>query len=1094
MNSNYPYSNAILRRRFFILLAMLLAALGGMPGLAVTFTNQMDASLVLGKSNFTGSAAASPAASLKSPAQCIISPGGKLIVSEQGGTGAGRVVIWNSVPTTNGAAADVVLGRTSFTDTVTGTTAIKTNQVVSGVLATPDGKLIITDDLNNRVLIWNSIPTVSGTAADVVIGQTSMTTGTAGISASAMNSPRNVLLTPDGKLLVSDYGNSRVLIFNSVPTSNGAAANVVIGQTSLTTRTRGLGASECGGPYGLALSSTGRLVISDLDVHRVLVYNTVPTSNGAAADVVIGQTGFGLEGSGTTASRMNLPGFIGISPTGQLAVGELSNNRVIIFNSIPTTNGAAANVVLGQPNFTTGLSDNGGTSAHSLYNPCASFTQDGRLFVGDRFNGRVLVFGSAAPAVTTPTSSSIATTSATLGGNVVTDGGANITERGVVYALTSANADPLINGSGVAKVVAGGTTGVFTVSVTGLSAGRGYSFKAYATNSVGTTYTTPVATFTTGLGSTVVINTNDSGIGSLRQAVLNANANPGADAITFDPTVFATAQTINITSSLPAFTGDTSVTGPAAGVTVNSGVVSIAFTVAAATTASFTGLTISGGIEGIRNNGTLTASNCVFRTPGNAGIYNSNVATATGCTFDRGSQGIENNGTLTVSNSTFIGVVNAGISNGNSAVVSNCTFSGGASLFNGGTATATNCTFSGNTGSVENYDQMTLINCTCGPAIVGGFGIVSDPGSTLTLKNTLSIGISGTYTNGGGNLIAASAAAAGLDPTGLQSNGGPTKTIALVSGSPAINGGLDANVPVGITTDQRGSGFPRLVGTVDIGAYEAPLPPAVIAWDDFLRQQDSGAGWSSNWSVAPPIGVNLVYPGLNSGGYAAGGPVNFPGALRDLPAQTTGVVYLSALISGTSYANVTLYNGASELLGFGIVYSGTGPATQYGAFDNTRNLRSYSTVNVNGARHLIVIRVDLDANTFAGWVDPNLAAPLGAPAFSSSTTFATGYDFNRLRLELGPGSQVDELRVVRWDPELLETQTTSPAVSAPVAFGLTDSAASLSATVAGGGLPITEVGVVYAPTSVDADPNPGDAGVIQVSGAAFPVGVAGRVV
>ena len=68
MNSNYPYSNAILRRRFFILLAMLLAALGGMPGLAVTFTNQMDASLVLGKSNFTGSAAASPAASLKSPA------------------------------------------------------------------------------------------------------------------------------------------------------------------------------------------------------------------------------------------------------------------------------------------------------------------------------------------------------------------------------------------------------------------------------------------------------------------------------------------------------------------------------------------------------------------------------------------------------------------------------------------------------------------------------------------------------------------------------------------------------------------------------------------------------------------------------------------------------------------------------------------------------------------------------------------------------------------------------------------------------------------------------------------------------------------
>ena len=83
-----------------------------------------------------------------------------------------------------------------------------------------------------------------------------------------------------------------------------------------------------------------------------------------------------------------------------------------------------------------------------------------------------------------------------------------------------------------------------------------------------------------------------------------------------------------------------------------------------------------------------------------------------------------------------------------------------------------------------------------------------------------------------------------------------------------------------------------------------------------LRQQDSGAGWTSNWTGAVAgIGANLVYPGLNSGGYAAAGPVGFPGALRDLPPQTTGVVYLSALVSGTSYANVTLYNGGTELIG-----------------------------------------------------------------------------------------------------------------------------------------------------------------------------------
>ena len=101
-----------------------------------------------------------------------------------------------------------------------------------------------------------------------------------------------------------------------------------------------------------------------------------------------------------------------------------------------------------------------------------------------------------APLVSSPTSADITATTATLGGNVTAAGGSAITERGVVYSLTSANADPLISGSGVTKVIASGTdTGVFTVPVTGLAAGEAYSFKAYAANSLGTNYT-GVATFT----------------------------------------------------------------------------------------------------------------------------------------------------------------------------------------------------------------------------------------------------------------------------------------------------------------------------------------------------------------------------------------------------------------------------------------------------------------------------------------------------------------------------------------------------------------------------------------------------------------------
>ncbi len=113
----------------------------------------------------------------------------------------------------------------------------------------------------------------------------------------------------------------------------------------------------------------------------------------------------------------------------------------------------------------------------------------------DVYTARIVLTGL--PTVITPTSMSITSTSATLGGNVTNDGGPVITERGVVYSTTTVNANPLINGAGVTKITSAGTTGVFTANATGLGTGTGYSFKAYATNSVGTTYTSPVSAFTT---------------------------------------------------------------------------------------------------------------------------------------------------------------------------------------------------------------------------------------------------------------------------------------------------------------------------------------------------------------------------------------------------------------------------------------------------------------------------------------------------------------------------------------------------------------------------------------------------------------------
>ncbi|MCH7658220.1 MAG: fibrobacter succinogenes major paralogous domain-containing protein [Bacteroidetes bacterium] len=94
------------------------------------------------------------------------------------------------------------------------------------------------------------------------------------------------------------------------------------------------------------------------------------------------------------------------------------------------------------------------------------------------------------PVVTTTAISSITQTTATGGGNVTSDGGASVTARGVYY---STSASPETTGT---KLQIGSGTGTFSTSLTGLSAGTTYYIKAYATNSIGTSYGSEV-TFTT---------------------------------------------------------------------------------------------------------------------------------------------------------------------------------------------------------------------------------------------------------------------------------------------------------------------------------------------------------------------------------------------------------------------------------------------------------------------------------------------------------------------------------------------------------------------------------------------------------------------
>jgi hypothetical protein len=103
---------------------------------------------------------------------------------------------------------------------------------------------------------------------------------------------------------------------------------------------------------------------------------------------------------------------------------------------------------------------------------------------------------ATAPNVVAPTAVSITEASATLGGQVVTDNGAALSARGVVYSVVAVNPEPVIGGPGVSVLSAAGGIGVFSVPASALTSGLTYTYRAFATNSIGTGYSA-AAVFTT---------------------------------------------------------------------------------------------------------------------------------------------------------------------------------------------------------------------------------------------------------------------------------------------------------------------------------------------------------------------------------------------------------------------------------------------------------------------------------------------------------------------------------------------------------------------------------------------------------------------
>jgi len=336
-----------------------------------------------------------------------------------------------------------------------------------------------------------------------------------------------------------------------------------------------------------------------------------------------------------------------------------------------------------------------------------------------------------------------------------------------------------------------------------------------------------LVTFTVG-------NINDLGAGSLRQAIIDANALVGADDIRFDTTgVFAAPQIITLTTGELGITQDLSIQGTgASNLTISGNNTSRVFNISgASTTVNIDGLTVANGQVSSEQgagilvntgstlnltNSVIANNNVITASSDGAGLANNGTATLTNAIVRNNNAaddggGIRNGGVMTISNST--------ISN-NTAIGTSAT-SGGGGIINviGGMLTITNSTVSGNTapngGGLRNDGTATINNIIflnnqattgTGGAIAATNGVIP-----LTLSNSTISGNTSAVSGGGivsnGAVTLTNSTVSGNSTTfgsggGIVSNGAVTLTNSTVSGNSTTfgsGGGIFSNGAVALT-------------------------------------------------------------------------------------------------------------------------------------------------------------------------------------------------------------------------------------------------------------------------------------------------------
>ena len=364
-------------------------------GLVTTGTLGVSADIVVGQPDFARADTGTTSNSFNRPIYAAFDSKDRLYISDLDNN---RVLIFDN-PFFGDTTADTIIGQSDFvtkTPNTGGRTASTLNQP-HGMTFDAQGRFYLADQANNRILIYDD-PAANDTAADTVLGQVVFTTADTGTTSNNLISPTDVKVTTTGQIFVVDSGNNRIVVFHD---QLDTFADTVLGQPDFVRNSAGVNANAFSSPIAITLDASNNLWVADYSNHRALFLHD-PRSGDTTADSVLGQPDFSTgnaNSGGLSANSLQFPAGLALDSTGRLLVADYGNNRALIYYSLTSLDTSAGSVI-GQTSLTASSANAGGRSAFSLATPTSLLLDSSsRVILVDQDNHRVLRYAETTPVV-----------------------------------------------------------------------------------------------------------------------------------------------------------------------------------------------------------------------------------------------------------------------------------------------------------------------------------------------------------------------------------------------------------------------------------------------------------------------------------------------------------------------------------------------------------------------------------------------------------------------------------------------------------------------------------------------------------------------